>query len=95
MKFKQAYQRIFSFIIILCSWQVGCSLGIINTQILPSPINVFETLFQLIINGSIWIDIFTSLWRVSIGFIIAALLGVTFGYLTATNNTLKITLLQL
>lgn len=89
MKHSAKYRQIGSIIFILVFWQLSCETGWVNTKILPGPITVFISLVNLIINGSILIDMMTSLVRVIIGFLIAMFLGGIGGYFTATNKKIR------
>lgn len=83
---KQTSQKVISYLIVLSFWQTACELGWINTTLLPSPVNVFRTLVQLVVTGSILGDILTSISRVSIGFVLASLFGITIGFIVSTSE---------
>lgn len=74
------------FIIILISWKVVTFMGIWNSYILPPPEKVFNTFVNMIIDGSLIINIFVSFKRVIIGFLISALLGIPLGILFGLNK---------
>ena len=86
---NKAYSKTISYLILILLWQLASELNLINTTLLPSPLNVFMTLTQLIVSGSILSDIIASLWRVSIGFILAGTLGIIVGFATSTNKSFK------
>lgn len=66
-------------LILLILWQLLSSLGIINKIILPSPINVFHGLIDMIQDGSLAIDLRTSGYRVLIGYAWGAGIGLVLG----------------
>ncbi|MCF8255866.1 MAG: ABC transporter permease [Bacteroidia bacterium] len=87
--FKISYKKITGIAILLLFWQIGCTIGWINSKILPDPITVFNALWKLIISGSIITDTLVSLWRVLIGYLIAVLFGISLGYSMAINKNTK------
>jgi NitT/TauT family transport system permease protein/sulfonate transport system permease protein len=89
MFLKPIYKKSISYIVIIFLWQLACEFGLVNTTLLPSPFSVFLTLVQLFVTGSILEDIFASLWRVSIGFILAALLGIVVGFATSMSKQVE------
>ena len=70
-------------IILLLIWQILSSRRILLDVILPSPLNVGKALYKIIVDGTLKIDILTSLRRIAIGYfcgvIIAIILGVGSG----------------
>ncbi len=48
-------------IILLLIWQILSSRGILLDVILPSPLNVGKALYKIIVDGTLKIDILTSL----------------------------------
>lgn len=74
-------------IIILLIWQVGSFLGIIKEYTISSPIKVLITTYQMIKSTVLLENILWSVFRVIIGFLLAAILGISFGILTARSKT--------
>jgi len=60
-------------------WAVMCSTGIFPKSGLPSPLAVLAALFEEVRTGRIVTDLSTSLFRVSVGFLLAVISGVPFG----------------
>ena len=60
-----------------------------NTAIFPNPTDTLKALLELIREGVLFSDIFISLQRVFIGFIVALLLGVVLGFLVGSHDYLK------
>ncbi len=56
---------------------------------LPSPVTIFFTFIELFRNGTIFVDIFDSLRRVIIGFVIASIVGIIFGLVLARYSKLR------
>ncbi|BBN97874.1 ABC transporter permease [Sporolactobacillus terrae] len=75
---------ILSFVFVLLVWQVMSSFHIVQTTFLPSPEFVFNTFIQLITSTDYWADIGISFYRVFMGFLLAAIIGVPLGILAGT-----------
>jgi NitT/TauT family transport system permease protein len=54
--------------------------------ILPGPTRVWDALRLIIANGDLWNNLGITLWRVAVGFVIAALIGLPFGILLGANQ---------
>lgn len=73
-------------ILILLIWWLMSASGIINHLLLPSPIEVIKT-FGIIFEKEGIFDIFSSLYRIILGFIIGALPGIPLGILIGINKS--------
>ena len=54
--------------------------------ILPGPARVWDALRLIIDNGDLWNNLAITLWRVAVGFVLAALIGLPFGILLGANR---------
>ena len=54
--------------------------------ILPGPTRVWDALRLIIANGDLWNNLGITLWRVAVGFVVAALIGLPFGILLGANQ---------
>jgi NitT/TauT family transport system permease protein len=54
--------------------------------ILPGPTRVWDALRLIIANGDLWNNLGITLWRVALGFVGAALIGLPFGILLGANQ---------
>ena len=54
--------------------------------IMPGPRRVWDALRLITANGDLWNNLGITLWRVSVGFIFAALIGLPFGILLGANK---------
>ncbi len=82
-------------LILLVCWQGLCSLGIIGGTLLPSPIDILLGLKDLLIVGMppgylLPYHILYSLYRVTLGFALAAVLGIPLGLLIGWSGRLRI-----
>ncbi|MDR2826141.1 MAG: ABC transporter permease subunit [Deltaproteobacteria bacterium] len=76
-------------ILLILGWQLGSSLGWINTRILPSPLQVLSSLFQLAGSGELWDNLQVSCFRAGTGFCIGGALGLSLGFATATSRRME------
>jgi NitT/TauT family transport system permease protein len=54
--------------------------------ILPGPARVWDALMLIIDNGDLWNNLAITLWRVTVGFVLAALVGLPLGILLGANK---------
>lgn len=71
--FNSKMKNLLIFIIIIFIWQLICTIGIFSPIFLPSPLKVCETFWDMLIDGSILINLFASIYRVFIGYFLAFL----------------------
>lgn len=75
-----------SFLIVLGVWWFVTSVGLIADFFLPSPSAVIEAIVRLFSQGNFISDIGISLFRIFIGFGVAAILAVPLGILIGLNR---------
>ncbi len=73
-----------SFAFFLVIWSILTYGGLIDPLFLPSPGRVFQAGWDLFADFSFTTDIFNSVYRVMVGFIAAAILGVPLGLIMGT-----------
>ncbi|HSB04496.1 MAG TPA: ABC transporter permease [Thermodesulfobacteriota bacterium] len=73
-----------SFAFFLVIWSILTYGGFIDPLFLPSPGRVFQAGWDLFAEFSFTTDIFNSVYRVMVGFIVAALMGVPLGLIMGT-----------
>lgn len=66
-------------VLILIVWQGLDSFHLINSRLMPSPVMVAESFWQLLVTGQLLGNLWVSLVRVSVGLGIGVVLGVIFG----------------
>ncbi|ADY55156.1 binding-protein-dependent transport systems inner membrane component [Syntrophobotulus glycolicus DSM 8271] len=74
------------FLLILILWMVLSEQGSISPIFLPTPRSVFGYLANVMTTGQIWSDIGISFYRIFMGFILAAVIGIPLGILAGTFN---------
>lgn len=65
----------------LLLWQGLTAAGAINSFLLPSPIAVLDSLWEMSKDGSLWVNLAASLKRVCIGYLMACGVGLTLGFI--------------
>ncbi len=78
-----------SFIILIIIWQALCSFKIVNGIFLSSPFEVLKFLVNDITTGSIWENLYISCYRIFMGFLYAAVIGVPIGILVGSFNVFE------
>ncbi|MBQ3899459.1 MAG: ABC transporter permease [Lachnospiraceae bacterium] len=73
---------VFSPILLLFIWQFVSEGGLVNTAFLPSPVKVLQTFTGMLSNGRFHEHFSASIVRVSIGFCIGTVSGITIGILS-------------
>jgi sulfonate transport system permease protein len=85
-------------VLILCVWETSSRLGLTNTLLLPPPSKVFVTLWQAAIDGSLFVNLWFSVKRWILGFVVGGGLGLLLGGingLSLRNETLTDTTVQM
>ncbi len=60
-------------------WQAVTGLGLVDGFLLPSPFAVAQALWEMAVDGSLWIHLAASLQRVAVGFLLACVVGLALG----------------
>ena len=88
----RAISTISFFLVLLVSWEVASRSGLYSPVLLPSPLNVFEYLWQAGADGTLWSATLVTMGRLLLGYGIGLLFGVPLGLLTARSRILQDTL---
>lgn len=72
--------------ILMIIWQALSSLGILSSRVLPSPIEIAISAYELTLNGQLISDVWISLKRVFWGFIIGGGIGFFFGLMNGLSK---------
>ncbi|MCC0694708.1 MULTISPECIES: ABC transporter permease [unclassified Clostridioides] len=78
-KLLRLIKSVLIFFIILVLWKITNYLGIWSEYILPPPEKVYSTFLNMINDGSIFVNVYASMKRVLIGFVISTIIGVPLG----------------
>ena len=77
----QKLSFIFSFALLFGLWGLVTAMGGWSNQVFPGPMQVFRSMGELISNGTLLEHSVASLYRVTVGFYLAAILGIPLGIL--------------
>ncbi len=83
MNVPLSVKRIVFYVALVAAWQIFASTGTLPSNIFPSPYEVAEDLAYMFNDGSLFYGIGTSLGRLGLGFIIAAMGGLVLGVFMA------------
>ncbi|MCW9004912.1 MAG: ABC transporter permease, partial [Gammaproteobacteria bacterium] len=86
---KKFIYPVVSFSVIIFIWELVVIYSGWSSQVFPGPIAVFNSFIELVANGSLINHSVASLYRVTIGFYIGALLGVPLGILLGRITAIK------
>lgn len=87
------YKKLLPFVtlfLILLLWELITRFSGWSNHVFPGPIAVLMSMIELISNGSLLKNTVASLFRVSIGFSLAALLGIPLGILLGRMEIIKL-----
>jgi len=73
----------------LLLWQTAVSYGWINPTFVPSPISVLETLWQMVVTGSLWPHLLETLQATFAGFIAGVVVGALLGFVIGLSPALS------
>lgn len=80
---------LFGPLAILGLWQGATDLGLMSSQVLPSPFMVWATLVDLAQTGELFANLAISAQRIVLGLAIGAPIGLAFGLALARSRTLE------
>jgi taurine transport system permease protein len=83
-----AVQGALPFAVLVVAWAVATGTGLVPALFLPRPIDVVRTAWELMRDGSLWINIGASLGRVVIGLLVSVPLAVALGVVVGLNRRL-------
>lgn len=75
---------VITFTLLLIVWGLMSILHVVQPIFLPNPGTVIHTFITLITTSEYWADIWISVYRVFIGFLLAAIIGIPLGILAGT-----------
>ena len=88
---RRVHERLkgyYIFVLVFILWIVICKLEIWNQYIMPTPQKVYTTFKKMIIDGSIFENIFISLKRIFIGYFISSILAIPLGMIFGCKSKL-------
>ena len=77
------------FVLTAVAWVLASHLSFINPVFFPSPARVLASLKDSAVDGSLWADVRISVFRVTAGFLLSALLAVPLGMLVGAFKVIE------
>ncbi|HIU63814.1 MAG TPA: ABC transporter permease [Candidatus Avacidaminococcus intestinavium] len=74
-----------ALVLFLLIWEGICNSGVISTLFLPAPSRILLSLINMIESGEIARSLLASLYRIALGFVLGASIGLAAGLLTGTS----------
>ena len=72
------------FLLFVAAWLTARQLNLAPEMLLPGPGQVLQRLAKLAANGTIATDITASVWRITVGFVVATVIAIPIGVLIGT-----------
>jgi NitT/TauT family transport system permease protein len=76
-------------IVLLIIWEILVRVGFLDARFFPAPSKVFETLVQLVEDGTLWANTWATLQRLFWGFFLGGIPGLLLGIGMGLNRTLR------
>jgi len=76
-------------IALLALWEIVCALGLISPLLLAAPHSIVQWLAENVSSLDLWIDVGVTLRRVSLAFVLSALIGIPIGVAMGYFPTLE------
>lgn len=70
---------------LIAGWQLAASMGWLSTRVLPAPVSIFVTGWDLLVSGALWKHLSVSATRAFIGFSIGGGIGLALGLVTGLS----------
>ena len=86
---KKFIYPVISFSVIVLIWEMVVLYSGWSLQVFPGPVTVFNSFIELVMNGSLIDHSVASLYRVTVGFYIGALLGIPLGIMLGRVAAIK------
>ena len=80
---------ILSFLVVIALWEIVSISGFYNPQLFPPPSKISKAFFQMIQSGEWWRDIYSSMFRYLMGFVLGNFLGIVLGFLTGRSSVIR------
>ena len=83
------YLGISIWVIFFGLWQLSCSMGWVNSLLVPSPLKVLEALKELLFERGFFEDIIHSILRVIVSFFLACTIAIPLGILMGSFRSIE------
>jgi NitT/TauT family transport system permease protein len=87
---RRTIEFVLPFLVVATLWELAVQSGLIGLESLPAPSTVLQKLWKLgWETGALWRHLFRSLYRLTIGYLLATGLGIAVGTLLAMRRTMR------
>lgn len=88
-KKKYTLYAVLTFVVIIALWTIVSSLELIDSIFLPTPMSVVKYAVKTATEGILWSNMWISIYRITLGFVLAVILGVPIGILAGTFKPIE------
>ena len=78
-----------TFVVIFLLWTLLCASGQVKELFLPSPAKVVKDIIESAKDGTLWVNMGYSIFRITMGFIISTVIGVPLGILAGSFKSFE------
>lgn len=76
-------------IVLLLVWQLLGTFGVIDERFVPTPASIARTMYEMMVNGTLWVHLKASFIRIGSGFVIGSIVGIALGVLMGLSRWLR------
>ena len=73
-------------LLIIVVWQIFSSSGVVSATVLPSPIQIVETFYGLVVSGLLFGHLQISIYRAVVGFLLGASIALVLGFIVGFSK---------
>lgn len=73
----------------LVAWEVAAATGLIDSRVFSAPTQIFQTAFEMIRDGSLFVHAWATIYRLVVGLVIGAAAGIGMGLLMGLWRPLR------
>ena len=73
-------------LLIIVIWQIFSSGGLVSATVLPSPLRIVETFYELMISGALFGHLQISIYRAVVGFLLGASIALVLGFIVGFSK---------
>lgn len=73
-------------LLIIVVWQIISSSGVVSATVLPSPLQIVKTFYELIISGALFGHLQISIYRAVVGFLLGASIALVLGFIVGFSK---------
>ena len=73
-------------LLIIVIWQIFSSSGLVSATVLPSPLQIVKTFYELMISGTLFGHLQISIYRAVVGFLLGASIALVLGFIVGFSK---------